>query len=106
MTERLQVNMHEAQSQLSQLAERAWRGDTVVIVKDGKPYLNLLPHVEISQARKPGRLKGKIRMSAHFTKTPEYIIDGFDDSWWRSDDPAPRADPAADVLVGETARDS
>jgi antitoxin (DNA-binding transcriptional repressor) of toxin-antitoxin stability system len=81
MTDRLQVNMHEAQSQLFQLAERAWRGDTVVIVKDGKPYLNLIPHVEMSQARKPGRLKGKIRMSADFTKTPEDIIDGFDDSW-------------------------
>ena len=106
MTERLQVNMHEAQSQLSQLGERAWRGDRVVIVKDGKPYLNLLPHVEIYQARKPGRLKGKIRMSVDFTKTPEDIIDGFDNSWWRSDDLAPGTGPAADFLVGETAHDS
>ncbi|MDQ0125926.1 hypothetical protein J2W17_004900 [Pseudomonas lini] len=29
------------------------------------------------QARKPGRLKGKIRMSADFDKTPKAIIDGF-----------------------------
>ena len=77
MNERVQVNMHEAQSQLSELAERAWHGDTVIIIKDGKPYLDLLPHVETSRARKPGRLKGKIRMSADFDKTPEDIIAGF-----------------------------
>ncbi|VVN90761.1 type II toxin-antitoxin system Phd/YefM family antitoxin [Pseudomonas fluorescens] len=80
MTERVQVSVHEAQSQLSQLAERAWHGDTVVIIKDGKPYLYLLPHVDTPQARKPGRLKGRIRMSADFDKTPEDIIDGFEGS--------------------------
>ena len=80
MNERVQVNMHEAQSQLSQLAERAWHGDRVVIIKDGKPYLDLLPHVETSRARKPGRLKGKIRMSGDFDKTPEDIIAGFEGS--------------------------
>ena len=78
MTERIQVTMHEAKSQLSQLAERAWRGDTVVIVKDGKPYLNLLPHAKTARARKPGRLKGRVRMSADFDKTTEDIISGFE----------------------------
>ncbi|MHC8383144.1 type II toxin-antitoxin system Phd/YefM family antitoxin [Pseudomonas sp. LB3P14] len=78
MTERLQVNMHEAQSQLDQLAELAWRGDTVVITKDGKPYLNLLPHIKTSRARKPGRLKGKIRIYADFQKSAEDITDGFE----------------------------
>ena len=77
MNERVQVNMHEAQSQLSELAERAWHGDTVVIVKDGEPYLDLLPHVDTPRARKPGRLKGKIQMSADFEKTHKDIIDGF-----------------------------
>ena len=82
MNERVQVNMHEAQSQLSELAERAWHGDTVIIIKDGKPYLELLPHVETSssRARKPGRLKGKIWMSGDFDKTPEDIIAGFEGS--------------------------
>ena len=78
MTERIQVTMHEAKSQLSQLAERAWHGDKVVIAKAGKPYLDLLPHVDTPRARKPGRLKGKIRMSADFDKTPDDIIDGFE----------------------------
>ena len=80
MSERVQVNMHEAQSQLSELAERAWHGDTVIIIKDGKPYLDLRPHVDTPQARKPGRLKGRIRMSADFDKPPEDIINGFEGS--------------------------
>ena len=78
MTERIQVSMHEAQSQLSQLAERAWHGDTVVIVKDGKPYVELLPHIDTPRVRKPGRLKGRFRMSAEFENTPEDIINGFE----------------------------
>lgn len=77
MNEWVQVDMREAKSQLSRLAEQAWRGDRVVITKAGKPYLDLLPHVEL-RARKPGRLKGKIRMSADFDKTPEGIIAGFE----------------------------
>lgn len=80
MNELVQVNMHEAKTQLSQLAERVWHGDKVVIAKAGKPYLDLLPHVDTPRVRKPGRLKGKIRMSADFDKTPEDIIDGFERS--------------------------
>ncbi|KPU57327.1 prevent-host-death family protein [Pseudomonas fluorescens] len=79
MNELVQVNMHEAKSQLSQLAERAWHGDKIVITKAGKPYLDLLPHVDTPRARKPGRLKGEIRMSADFDKTLDDLIDGFED---------------------------
>lgn len=78
MTERVQVNIHEAQAQLARLAERAWLGDTVVIVKDGKPYLDLLPHADVAKARTPGRLKGKIWLSADFDKPAVDIIDKFE----------------------------
>lgn len=56
----------------------AWQGDRVVITKADKPYLDLPPHVDTPQARKPGRLEGKIRMPADFDSTPEDIIDGFE----------------------------
>lgn len=69
MTELVQVNMREAKSQLSQLAERAWHGDEIVITKAGKPYLDLLPHIDTPRVRKPGRLKGKIRIFANFDNT-------------------------------------
>ena len=78
MTERVKVNMREAKSQLSQLAERAWNGDNVVVTKNGKSYLDLQPHVDTPRVRTPGRLKGKIRMSADFDKTLDDLIDGFE----------------------------
>lgn len=78
MNELVQVNMHEAKSQISELAERVWHGDKVVITRAGKPYLDLLPHIDTPGARKPGRLKGRIRISADFDKTSEDIIDGFE----------------------------
>jgi antitoxin (DNA-binding transcriptional repressor) of toxin-antitoxin stability system len=84
MSERVQVDIHEAQSQLSQLAERVWHGDKVVMGEAGKPYMDLLPHIDTPRARRPGRLKGKIRMSADFDKTPEDIVDGFERSQRRT----------------------
>ncbi|WP_224789705.1 type II toxin-antitoxin system prevent-host-death family antitoxin, partial [Pseudomonas fluorescens] len=70
--------MREAKSQLTQLAERVLNGDKVVITKAGKPYVDLLPHVDSVRLRKPGRLKGKIRMPADFDKTSEDIVEGFE----------------------------
>ena len=78
MSERVQVDIHQAKSQLSQLAERVWRGDKVVITRAGRPYLELRPHLDTLRARKPWRLKGRIRMSAEFNQTLDGIIDGFE----------------------------
>ncbi len=74
----IQVNMHEAKSQLSQLGEKVWEGKTVVIAKAGKPYLDLSPHQEKKQPRKPGRFKGEIKISRDFDRTPQDIIDSFE----------------------------
>jgi antitoxin (DNA-binding transcriptional repressor) of toxin-antitoxin stability system len=72
----IQINMHEAKTRLSQLGEQVWEGKKVVIAKAGKPYLDLCPHTERPQ-RKPGRLKGKIKLSRDFLQTPQSIIDEF-----------------------------
>ncbi|MFT6914592.1 MAG: antitoxin (DNA-binding transcriptional repressor) of toxin-antitoxin stability system [Motiliproteus sp.] len=74
----MQVNMHEAKSQLSKLAEKAWAGETVVIAKSGKPYLDLVPHRENSEPRKPGRLKGQIKISDDFDVTPGDLVAAFE----------------------------
>lgn len=76
----MQVNMHEAKSMLSALAEKAWQGETVVIAKAGKPYLDLLPHRGDRTPRKPGRFKGQIRIADDFDQTPEEIINAFEGS--------------------------
>ena len=57
---------------------RTWQGDRVMITKADKPHLDLLPHADTPQMRKPGRLKGKIRMSADFDCTPGDIIESFE----------------------------
>jgi antitoxin (DNA-binding transcriptional repressor) of toxin-antitoxin stability system len=69
-----QVNMHEAKSRLSELGERVWQGEKVVIAKAGKPYLDLLPHREQPRKRQPGRLKGRIKMAPDFDTTPPEVI--------------------------------
>ena len=73
-----QVNMHEAKSRLSELGELVWRGERVIIAKAGKPYLDLLPHKETLEPRKPGRLKGQIKLASDFDETPEEIVKAFE----------------------------
>ena len=73
-----QVNMHEAKSRLSELAERVWRGERVIIAKAGKPYLDLTPHRDTRVERKPGRYEGQIRMADDFDDTPPEVLDAFE----------------------------
>jgi prevent-host-death family protein len=75
MSERVQFTLNEAKSQLSLLAKRVWAGDRVVITKDGKPYLDLLPHGDVVRERKPGRLKGQIHMSVDFDRALRDFIE-------------------------------
>jgi len=74
----MQVNMHEAKSQLSKLGERAWEGEVVVIAKSGKPYLDLLPHNEHRKPRQPGRFKDQIKIAADFDVTSDEINELFE----------------------------
>jgi antitoxin (DNA-binding transcriptional repressor) of toxin-antitoxin stability system len=76
----MQVNMHEAKSKLSALAEKVWQGETVVIAKAGKPYLDILPHKAERIQRTPGRFKGQIHIADDFDQTPDDIIDAFEGS--------------------------
>ena len=73
------VNMHEAKTQLSRLAELAWQGEEVVICKAGKPWLNLLPYRE-HRERKLGGLEGEIRMSDDFDDDDEELLELIENS--------------------------
>lgn len=74
----MKVNMHEAKSQLSRLAELAWKGERIIIAKAGKPYLDLIPHREQSVPRKAGLLKGQIEIAADFDEVDQELIDRFE----------------------------
>jgi prevent-host-death family protein len=54
----MMVNVHEAKAQLSDLLERAVRGEEVVIAKRGKPIVRLVP-TGTKEPRQPGLAKGK-----------------------------------------------
>ena len=71
------INLHEAKAQLSALGKKAWAGERIVIVLEGEPYLELVPHRKEERQRRPGRFKGKIKMSDDFTNTPDDIISSF-----------------------------
>ena len=73
----MQVNMHEAKSQLSRLGELAWKGEEIVIAKAGKPYLDLVPHRPRTR-RKLGLLKGRIWIAPDFDETPPEVIEAFE----------------------------
>ena len=74
----MKINMHEAKSQLSKLGEMVWDGETVVIAKAGKPYLDLLPHKGNREPRVPGRYKGQIKLSDDFVEPSEEIVAAFE----------------------------
>jgi antitoxin (DNA-binding transcriptional repressor) of toxin-antitoxin stability system len=74
----MKVNMHEAKTHLSALGEKAHQGETIVIAKAGKPYLDLIPHKEGRVKRKPGRFKGEIWVADDFDVTSPDIIAAFE----------------------------
>jgi prevent-host-death family protein len=65
-------NIAEAKAQFSALVQRALMGEEVIIAKDNKPVLRLVPLLQPSdQPRQPGSARGKIWMAPDFDDTPE-----------------------------------
>jgi prevent-host-death family protein len=74
----MQINIHEAKTQLSKLIEQVINGGTVVIARAGKPVVDLVVHRERPQ-RAPGRLRGEIVMDIdEFNSADDQIVDLFD----------------------------
>ena len=62
----LQVNVHEAKTNLSKLLARVSAGEEIVIARDGKPVARLVPIDPNMEQRKPGRLAGLAFISPDF----------------------------------------
>ena len=58
------VNVHEAKTHLSRLLESVAEGEEIIIARAGKPVAKLVPLK--SKPRRPGGLKGKIRIHSDF----------------------------------------
>jgi prevent-host-death family protein len=66
------VNVHEAKTHLSQLLDRAARGETITIAKAGKPVARLVPlEVVAATQRRLGFLAGRFRVPDDFDRMGE-----------------------------------
>ena len=73
------INIHEAKTHLSKLLEEVSKGGEVVIAKSGKPVAKLTGISPAKPIRKPGFLKGKIKISSDFdAPLPGDILDAFE----------------------------
>lgn len=55
-----QFNIADAKSRFSELIQKALTGEDVVIARDNKPILKLVPVTDRKRTRQPGSARGKI----------------------------------------------
>lgn len=70
------VNIYDAKTRLSQLVERAEAGEEIIIARAGRPAARLVPFRAEGVKRKPGRMRGRIRIAADFDAAlPAHLFD-------------------------------
>lgn len=73
-----QFGMHEAKTKLSQLVERAEAGEDIVIARNGKPAVRLVPVRKPSSfASVRGAWRGRVQMTDDFDELPDEIAEAF-----------------------------
>jgi prevent-host-death family protein len=73
------VNIHQAKTHFSKLVDAVMHGEEIIIAKAGKPAVKLVPIQSTKLKRKPGALKGKIRIASDFdAPLPNDILDPFE----------------------------
>jgi prevent-host-death family protein len=65
------VNIHEAKTHLSRLIEDVANGNEVLIAKGGRAMARLVPLRRDDNPRRPGMLKGKLRIADEFDRSLE-----------------------------------
>jgi len=71
------TNISEAKAQLSALIEKVLAGQEVIIGKAGKPVAKLVRYERSEETRKPGALRGKIKIARDFDELPEDMAKAF-----------------------------
>jgi antitoxin (DNA-binding transcriptional repressor) of toxin-antitoxin stability system len=74
------IKLSEAKVHLSAWSRRVEAGENIVVLKHNRPAFVMapLPAGEISHPKKPGLVKGRIRMAKDFDRTPESVIRAFE----------------------------
>jgi len=68
-------NVADAKSRFSELIQKAMVGEEVIIARDNKPVVKLVPLATPGKARRPGSAKGQIWMAPDFDATPAEFED-------------------------------
>ena len=67
----IQVNIHQAKTQLSKLIQKVINGEEVIIAKHNKPIVKLV-HVQTAKAeRKIGSARGRVKIPSDFDEPIE-----------------------------------
>ena len=74
----VQVNVHEAKSQLSRLLARVAAGEEVVIARAGAPVARLVPFKRERSPRRLGLFAGEVRISEDFDELPDDMRSAFE----------------------------
>jgi prevent-host-death family protein len=73
------VNLYEAKTNLSQLVERAARGEEIVIAKAGRPLARLVPLAKRTVPRPLGLLAGEVEVGTDFDDPlPDEFMQAFE----------------------------
>jgi prevent-host-death family protein len=73
------VNIHQAKTQLSRLVELAAGGEEIIIARSGKPVARLVAYRAENKPRRPGYLRGKIRIKKNFDRPlPKELLVSFE----------------------------
>jgi prevent-host-death family protein len=62
------INIHQAKTHLSRLIEDVASGNEVLIAKGGRPMARLVPLGRDDTPRRPGLLKGKLKIAEDFDR--------------------------------------
>ena len=67
----------EAKAHFSTIVDEASGGKVFVICRAGRPLVTVSPYVRPAPVRRPGTLKGKIRIADDFDALPEGFAEAF-----------------------------
>jgi prevent-host-death family protein len=72
------ITIHRAKTELSRLIERACRGEEIVIAQGKKPVVRLVAIEDKTTQRKPGILRGKLKVGpGFFLPLPDEELDAW-----------------------------
>jgi prevent-host-death family protein len=72
------INLYDAKTNLSQLVERAARGEEIIIAKAGRPLARLVPLAARTEPRPLGLFRGQVEIGDDFdAPLPEAMAAAF-----------------------------